>query len=160
MLIPLLLISGTHERKYLPLTPELHEAVDRVNRTWNSKIKYVSDMDHYGIPEKWSYPTDGKGDCEDYAIAKKTDLEKLGIKSYFVFCRTPKGKGHFVLQVFTERGALVLCNMHTDIRYASDFIRRGFVWIKVQFDDGWYSYETGEKVKPPRRRIDFIKDKE
>ncbi len=31
-------------------------------------------MDHWGVIEKWSYPEDGYGDCEDYALLKRRML--------------------------------------------------------------------------------------
>ena len=35
-------------------------------------------MKHYGIADYWTLPTDGKGDCEDYALLKRHELIRLG----------------------------------------------------------------------------------
>ena len=35
----------------------------------NETIKPVTDLDHRGVAEHWSYPDGGYGDCEDYALA-------------------------------------------------------------------------------------------
>jgi predicted transglutaminase-like cysteine proteinase len=39
----------------------------RVNKWVNETIKPLTDMDHWGVIEKWSLP-DGYGDCEDYVL--------------------------------------------------------------------------------------------
>jgi predicted transglutaminase-like cysteine proteinase len=31
----------------------------------------VSDMEHWGVIDQWDYPSDGKGDCEDFALFKR-----------------------------------------------------------------------------------------
>jgi predicted transglutaminase-like cysteine proteinase len=45
-----------------------------INRTVNLAVKYTDDTRTHGIPDHWATPFDtlgsGKGDCEDYAIAK------------------------------------------------------------------------------------------
>src|SRR5258708_32161261 len=42
----------------------------RVNRWVNETVKPMTDMDHWGVIEKWSLPTDGYGDCQDYVLLK------------------------------------------------------------------------------------------
>jgi hypothetical protein len=31
----------------------------------------MTDLEHWGTIEKWSYPDDGYGDCEDYVLLKR-----------------------------------------------------------------------------------------
>src|SRR5262245_53613900 len=38
----------------------------RINTAVNTAIKPVTDQEHYGVLEKWTFPDDGYGDCEDY----------------------------------------------------------------------------------------------
>jgi len=56
--------------------------LDEVNRHINSAIRYVSDMAQHGEPDRWSAPlaalAAGRGDCEDYAIAKYVILREAG----------------------------------------------------------------------------------
>ena len=52
--------------------------LDEVNRRVNKSVVPETDMDHYGISEYWTLPTDGKGDCEDYALLKRHELMQLG----------------------------------------------------------------------------------
>ena len=57
--------------------------LDAVNRAVNSAIRYTSDMEQHGVPDLWSAPlasfASGRGDCEDYAIAKYVALRQAGV---------------------------------------------------------------------------------
>ena len=48
----------------------------RINRWANEHIKPVTDMEHWGVVERWDYPKDGYGDCEDYVLLKRQMLMK------------------------------------------------------------------------------------
>lgn len=54
-----------------------------INRAVNLAIMPMSDMKQWGVPDRWSSPletlTTGRGDCEDYAIAKYVALVDAGI---------------------------------------------------------------------------------
>lgn len=54
-----------------------------VNRAVNRAIRYTSDLAQYGVLDYWSAPFDalasGRGDCEDYAIAKYAILREAGV---------------------------------------------------------------------------------
>lgn len=54
-----------------------------INRAVNMSIKPMSDMAQYGVEDYWASPLQslgsGKGDCEDYAIAKYVALEEAGV---------------------------------------------------------------------------------
>src|SRR5262249_6496045 len=47
------------------LTPKAFSDLVRVNKWVNDTIKPMTDLEHWGVIEKWSYPDDGYGDCED-----------------------------------------------------------------------------------------------
>ena len=55
----------------------------RVNRAINAAVRYTSDLAQYGELDYWSAPLDtlasGRGDCEDYAIAKYALLRESGV---------------------------------------------------------------------------------
>ena len=57
--------------------------IGTINRAINLAIEPVSDMAQWGVPDRWSDPletfTTGKGDCEDYAIAKYVALTAAGV---------------------------------------------------------------------------------
>src|SRR5262245_4422058 len=46
----------------------------RVNKWVNETINPMSDLEHWGTIEHWSYPDDGYGDCEDYVLLKRRIL--------------------------------------------------------------------------------------
>src|SRR4051812_34972443 len=50
----------------------------RINSWVNDNIKSMTDLEHWGVVEKWSYPDDGYGDCEDYALLKRRMLIEVG----------------------------------------------------------------------------------
>jgi len=56
--------------------------LEDVNRQINAAIRYAGDMAQHGMPDRWSAPlaalAAGKGDCEDYAIAKYVILREAG----------------------------------------------------------------------------------
>jgi predicted transglutaminase-like cysteine proteinase len=59
--------------------------LDEANRAVNAAIRYVPDFNQYGEADRWSAPLEtfatGKGDCEDYAIAKYVALQESGFPS-------------------------------------------------------------------------------
>ena len=54
-----------------------------INRAVNLAIRPVSDFAQWGVPDHWSSPLEtfstGRGDCEDYAIAKYIALLEAGV---------------------------------------------------------------------------------
>lgn len=85
--------------------------INRVNRFVNHTIQYQSDLDQYGSIEKWTIPSSGKGDCEDFALMKQDLLKKyFGIASNIARVKT-KGRGHAVLLVGVKNDIYVLDNI-------------------------------------------------
>ena len=60
------------------LTTQAWHELERINLWVNSHIKPMTDMDHWGVVERWNYPDDGYGDCEDYVLLKRRLLIQLG----------------------------------------------------------------------------------
>jgi predicted transglutaminase-like cysteine proteinase len=61
--------------------PDDVNPVTFVNEEVN-KVKFISDMENYGISDKWVTPEEffkNGGDCEDYAIAKYVALRSHGL---------------------------------------------------------------------------------
>jgi predicted transglutaminase-like cysteine proteinase len=58
------------------------DQLDEANRAVNMAIHYLSDYAQHGEADRWSAPlasfATGKGDCEDYAIAKYVALSEAG----------------------------------------------------------------------------------
>ena len=55
-----------------------------VNRYFNERIAYADDIDVWGEEDRWASPLEtlgkGRGDCEDYAIAKYASLLAAGVQ--------------------------------------------------------------------------------
>jgi len=70
------------------------------------------------VVEKWSYPDDGYGDCEDYVLLKRRLLIAAGWPRsalLITVVRDEKDEGHAVLTVKTDKGELILDNQAEDI---------------------------------------------
>ena len=39
----------------------------------------MSDRDHWGVADRWDYPDDGAGDCEDIQLLKRKLLSAAGL---------------------------------------------------------------------------------
>jgi predicted transglutaminase-like cysteine proteinase len=100
------------------MSPALLETLFRVNSSVNERIEPVSDETLYGTPERWTYPTASKGDCEDYVLTKKQQLASLGIPDRalrITVVLDERGEGHAVLTIPTSDGDYVLDNRRNDI---------------------------------------------
>jgi predicted transglutaminase-like cysteine proteinase len=103
-----------------------------INAKVNRDIEPVTDIDHWGVAERWSYPTDGKGDCEDYVLEKRRRLMDAGWPRQSLLItvvRDKKGDGHAVLTVKTDRGDFVLDNQEQKVKLWTD---TGYKFIKRQ----------------------------
>ena len=60
------------------LTRKLWATIVNINNSVNTRIKPRTDMENYGVEEYWSYPDNGYGDCEDYALEKRRELMERG----------------------------------------------------------------------------------
>ena len=118
-------------RKFV-ITPERWNDLVHVNKIVNATIKPLNDLEHWGITERWSYPDDGYGDCEDYVLLKRRLLIQSGwpVEALLVtVVRDKKGKGHAVLTVSTHRGDYVLDNQNEHIMLWRE---TGYRFIKRQ----------------------------
>lgn len=100
------------------LTTKSWKELVRVNTLVNRQIKPMTDQEHHGVLEKWSYPTDGYGDCEDYVLLKRKLLIAAGWPRsalLITVVRDQKGDGHAVLTVRTDRGDFILDNQEADV---------------------------------------------
>jgi predicted transglutaminase-like cysteine proteinase len=115
-----------------PLDDRRWKQLVRINRDVNDEVEPMSDLEHWGTLERWSYPTDGKGDCEDYALEKRKRLMEAGWPRQSLLItvvRDKKGDGHAVLTVKTERGDFILDNQETRIKAWTD---TGYRFVKRQ----------------------------
>lgn len=127
-----------------PCTKQILPAVDvkldtvawkemvRINSAVNAEIEPATDMDHWGTIDRWSFPDDKRGDCEDYVLEKRQRLMKAGFPRQALLItvvRDLEGDGHAILTVKTDKGDYVLDNMHSTVR---PWTSTGYKFIKRQ----------------------------
>jgi len=122
-------------RTAIPLNEASWRSIVKVNADVNREIVAVTDQDHWGVPEHWGFPDDGKGDCEDFVLEKRRRLVRAGFPVQTLLItvvRDQKGDGHAVLTVKTDRGDFVLDNQVGKILAWKD---TGYRFIKRQSDE-------------------------
>lgn len=128
------------------LTRSLWATIIDVNNVVNTMVTPRTDMEMWGIEERWSYPTGSYGDCEDYALEKRRRLIKAGVPAsnlLITVVRQPNGDGHAVLTINTNMGDFVLDNLEprvlawteTDYRFLKrQSSKHAGMWVSI--DDG------------------------
>jgi predicted transglutaminase-like cysteine proteinase len=114
------------------LTPKAWADMVKVNDWVNQAIKPMTDLDHWGVVERWNFGEDGYGDCEDYVLQKRKMLIKAGWPRealLITVVRDKNGDGHAVLTVKTNRGEFALDNQENKV-LAWD--KTGYRFIKRQ----------------------------
>ena len=126
----------------IQLTPAKFGQIEEVNTAVNTEIAPETDLDLYGKPEYWTYPTT-KGDCEDYVLLKRRILIERGFPEstlLITVVRDENDEGHAVLTVRTDKGDFVLDNKRREVMRWADtpytFIKRQsernpLVWISL-----------------------------
>jgi len=128
------------------LTRSLWARIVEVNNLVNTMVVPRTDLEIWGVEERWSYPTDGVGDCEDYVLEKRRLLMKAGMPAgnlLITVVRQPNGDGHAVLTARTSLGDFVLDNLEPRVLAWQDtpyeFLkqqseRHSGVWVSIEDD--------------------------
>ena len=114
------------------LTAKAWADMVKVNAWVNDTIKPITDLEHWGVVERWNYPDDGRGDCEDYVLLKRRMLMQAGWPRealLITVVRDKKGDGHAVLTVKTDRGEFVLDNQEAQVL---PWTKTGYHFVKRQ----------------------------
>jgi len=114
------------------LTPQNWSLLNRVNTQVNDMIVPEDDYRHFGKAEYWTIPTDGRGNCHDYALTKRAQLIGAGVPELalrIAVVETSQGERHAVLTVATDKGDYVLDNLRGEIRPWED---ADYTWIERQ----------------------------
>ncbi len=134
------------------VTQNMWAKLQSVNASINGSIAPVSDAELYGEAEFWTYPVDA-GDCEDYLLLKKRQLEKLGFDSGALLITVvldEKNEGHAVLTVATEQGDYVLDNRRNDILLWAD---TGYTFLKRQSQKDPRAWVALTDVQQPTPKV-------
>ena len=106
--------------------------LERVNLWVNTHIQPMTDLEHWGVVERWNYPDDGYGDCEDYVLLKRRMLIQSGWPREALLVtvvRDTEDEGHAVLTVITDKGDYILDNKNDFIVFWS---ATGYRFVKRQ----------------------------
>jgi predicted transglutaminase-like cysteine proteinase len=117
------------------LTSRVWKMVTSVNVRVNNEIEPVTDMDHWGIIERWDMAEDGRGDCEEYVNIKRKRLVEAGIPRRalrVVVVIDEENAGHAVLMLRTDKGDFILDNKHNAVLA---WHQTGYVFIKRESQD-------------------------
>src|SRR5512139_2085348 len=96
--------AGPTQPRDIVMTQTAWKDLVRVNRWVNETIRPMTDQEHWGVIERWSYPNDGYGDCEDYVLLKRKMLIRSGWPREALLVTVVSGEkdeGHAVLTVTT-----------------------------------------------------------
>ncbi len=114
------------------MTAKTWEDLVKVNNWVNQSIKPVTDIEHWGVVERWNLAEDGYGDCEDYVLVKRRMLIQAGWPREALLVtvvRDKKGDGHAVLTVKTDRGEFALDNQEEQVL---PWTQTGYKFVKRQ----------------------------
>ncbi|MCC8934170.1 MULTISPECIES: transglutaminase-like cysteine peptidase [Rhizobiaceae] len=127
----------------MQLTEALWKSILEVNYTVNSSITPLTDLEIYGVEERWAYPR-SVGDCEDFALLKRKMLIDRGVDPADLLMTVvlqPNGEGHAVLTIRTDHGDFILDNMRNKVLLWSEteytYLKRQSSsqpsrWVKLQ----------------------------
>lgn len=123
------------------LTPTALKDLEKVNRGVNASVTSVTDQDHWGVADRWDYPMDGRGDCEDFVLLKRKMLLDRGYPRQALLVTVVKdhaGEGHAVLTIKTTKGDFALDNL-------SDRVMR--------WDETGYRFVKRQSQEDPNRWV-------
>lgn len=101
------------------LTAAAMKTIQEINVAVNHEIAAVSDLAHWGVVDQWDIPTDGRGDCEDFALLKRKRLMQAGFPRQALLMTVVKetnGEGHAILTVKTDQGEFALDNLDDAVK--------------------------------------------
>ena len=140
------LCSTRGSRKVIELTSARNAELSKVNTFVNRRIAERSDLATTGEADKWDLPKN-QGDCEDFAILKKSELIKRGWPASALLLTVARsgGEGHTVLTVRTSEGDLILDNRTSAIR---DWSRTTYRYFARQSQSNG---KTWERIRSARQ---------
>jgi len=142
--------AATGSAQRVTLTEQTWKTMIDIDQLVNRSITGISDEDHYhisakGIANWWTYPDDGMGNCNDYALLKKRLLVEAGWPSSALFLTVVldhHNEGHLVLMARTDRGDLILDNLEDKVLL---WYQTGYTFLKRQSaedPDTWVAFSN------------------
>jgi predicted transglutaminase-like cysteine proteinase len=136
------------EPAIVTLDATLWNLVQKVNEQVNAAILPVTDLDHWGVVDRWDYPDDGLGDCEDIQLLKRKLLIEAGLPQRALRMTVvvdEYGEGHAVMMLLTDHGDFVLDNKRNVVL---PWRQTGYRYVKREGADGRTWVWLGEQAAP------------
>ncbi len=136
------------EPSTIPLTPQSWQILTAINDQVNAAISPVTDIEHWGVDDRWDLAEDGYGDCEDYQLVKRRLLVAAGFPRRVLRMTAvidESGEPHAVLMIRTDRGDFILDNKRNAIL---PWRRTGYVFLQREGSTGSTWVALGGTVNP------------
>ncbi len=141
------------EAEKVELTPKLWRLVTATNVAVNRAIEPVTDMDQWGLVERWDMAESGRGDCDEYVNVKRKRLVDAGLPRRalrIVVVIDDENTGHAVLMLRTDKGDFILDNK---LNAVLPWHQTGYIFVKRESADriGWVPLGglKGPPASPP-----------
>ena len=124
--------AGRQPALDIKATARTMKAIEKINLWVNANIVAKSDMEQWGVVDRWDYPSTGFGDCEDFVLLKRKLLIEEGFPRQALLVTVVKdenGDGHAVLTVKTSKGEFILDNLHDEVK---PWTRTPYRYVKRQ----------------------------
>jgi predicted transglutaminase-like cysteine proteinase len=136
------------EEEFIALNAQSWILLQTINGQVNRQIKPLTDEEHWGVVDRWSFPEDGSGDCEDYQLLKRQKLVAAGLSRRSLRMTVvidEKGEGHAVLMARTNKGDLILDNKTDRIMHWHE---TGYVYVKREGHNDMRWVSLGGAISP------------
>ena len=136
------------EATTVQLTPQIWNTIVSVNRRVNTRIKPITDKEHWGLVDRWEFPDDGSGDCEDFQLLKRRMLAERGLPRRAMRMTVvidELGEGHAVLMIRTDKGDYILDNKTSAVL---PWDQTGYTFVKRESQDATAWVSLGGRTSP------------
>jgi predicted transglutaminase-like cysteine proteinase len=137
----------------ISLTARARKQIERVNQWVNANVEPVSDLQQWSMLDRWDYPAEGKGDCEDFVLLKRRLLIEVGFSRHALLVTVVKdsrNEGHALLTVKTDAGDFILDNLNDEMK---PWDRTGYRFVKRQSQ---FDPNVWVQLGPPTPAPDYV----
>jgi predicted transglutaminase-like cysteine proteinase len=138
----------TSEPAKITMTPEIWKTIIAVNRRVNARIRPMTDKAHWNVVDRWDFPEDGYGDCEDYQLLKRKLLRERGLPQRAMRMTVvidELNEGHAVLMIRSDKGDYILDNKTNAVLPWGE---TGYVYVKREGQDSTAWVSLGGVTSP------------
>ncbi len=131
------------------------DQVDAINRYVNARVRFVDDSVQFGSPDRWMAASEtlarGRGDCEDFAIAKRAMLRSAGFADrdlYLVVLKDLSRRSDHAVLVVRVAGRFLVLDNGTD-RIVDSASIEDYKPILTFTENSVYTHGYRRSVTPP-----------